>query len=155
MDSVESRAQSLERVVAMSNLKLSLEHMTVLGMSPEEIISTAEDLQVEFVSLILDSGSFPLPLKSFLQQPALTAQTRKRLEASAVRVHAAEGVVLEEKMDFARAERPERMPVVLSREEVKLLLGQLEGTQALIGGFLYGTGLRLLEGLRLRVHPVR
>lgn len=53
--------------------------------------------------------------------------------------------------DFARAERPERVPVVLSREEVRLLLAQLVGTQGLIGRFLYGTGLRLLEALRIRV----
>jgi integron integrase len=53
-----------------------------------------------------------------------------------------------------RAQRPERMPVVLSREEVRAVLGKLEGTQQLIGRFLYGTGLRLLEGLRLRVKDV-
>jgi integron integrase len=53
--------------------------------------------------------------------------------------------------EFERAQRPERIPVVLSREEVRALLGKLEGTQQLIGRFLYGTGLRLLEGLRIRV----
>jgi integron integrase len=56
--------------------------------------------------------------------------------------------------DFERAERRERIPVVLSREEVRALLGKLEGTQQLIGRFLYGTGLRLLEALRLRVKDV-
>src|SRR5690349_9048760 len=50
-----------------------------------------------------------------------------------------------------RAQRPERMPVVLAREEVRALLGRLQGTQQLIGRFLYGTGLRLLEGLCIRV----
>lgn len=53
--------------------------------------------------------------------------------------------------DFERAKRPERIPVVLSREEVRSLLEQLDGTQGLIGRFLYGTGVRLLEGLRMRV----
>ncbi len=52
---------------------------------------------------------------------------------------------------FERAHRPERIPVVLSREEVRAVLEKLEGTQLLIGRLLYGTGLRLLEGLRLRV----
>lgn len=61
------------------------------------------------------------------------------------------GRELEELGEFERAERPERMPVVLSREEVRWLLAKLEGTQQLIGRFLYGTGLRLLEGLRIRV----
>ncbi len=55
---------------------------------------------------------------------------------------------------FERAVRPERMPVVLSREETKALLGAMEGTSELIARFLYGTGLRLLEGLRVRVHDV-
>jgi site-specific recombinase XerD len=54
-----------------------------------------------------------------------------------------------------RADRPVRVPVVLSQGEVRGLLQQLSGTQHLIGQALYGTGLRLLECLRLRVHPVR
>lgn len=56
---------------------------------------------------------------------------------------------------FERARRSHRVPVVLSREEVQQLLAQMAGTQALIARVLYGTGLRLLECLRLRVHPVR
>ena len=58
---------------------------------------------------------------------------------------------IEELGEFERAKRPERIPVVLSREEVRLVLGKLEGTHQLIGRFLYGTGLRVLEGLRVRV----
>src|SRR5579871_1185883 len=58
---------------------------------------------------------------------------------------------VEELGEFERAKRPERIPVVLSREEVRLVLGKLEGTHQLIARFLYGTGLRLLEGLRVRV----
>ena len=56
--------------------------------------------------------------------------------------------------EFARAVRPVRLPVVLSQEEVRRLLAALEGTQRLIGQLLYGSGLRLLEGLRLRVKDV-
>lgn len=56
--------------------------------------------------------------------------------------------------EFERAARPERLPVVLSREEVRAVLGKLSGTQQLIGRLLYGTGLRLLEGLRLRVKDI-
>jgi len=55
---------------------------------------------------------------------------------------------------FERAKRPPRVPVVLSRQEVRLVLDALEGTQQLIGRVLYGTGMRLLEGLRLRVKDV-
>lgn len=47
-----------------------------------------------------------------------------------------------------------RLPVVLSTEEVAALLSCLEGEQRLFGQLLYGTGMRLLEGLRLRVKDV-
>jgi integron integrase len=47
-----------------------------------------------------------------------------------------------------------RIPTVLTREEVAALLGALEGTIALVAHLLYGTGMRLMEGLRLRVKDV-
>ena len=56
---------------------------------------------------------------------------------------------------FERAKRSQRVPMVLSQAEVRGLLGRFSGIQLLIGQVLYGTGLRLMEGLRLRVHPVR
>ena len=55
---------------------------------------------------------------------------------------------------FLRATAPRRLPVVLTRDEVRALLAQLRGTQRLIASLLYGSGLRLLECLRLRVHDV-
>ncbi len=53
-----------------------------------------------------------------------------------------------------RAKRPPRLPVVLSESEVQRLLAQLEGTPLLIASLLYGSGLRLMEALRLRVKDV-
>jgi integron integrase len=53
-----------------------------------------------------------------------------------------------------RAKKPQRLPVVLTRDEVKRVLGQLEGTRWLIVALIYGSGLRLLEALRLRVKDV-
>ena len=53
--------------------------------------------------------------------------------------------------DLVRAARPHRLPVVLSREEVRAVLLALRGTVRLICVLLYGSGLRLLEGARLRV----
>ena len=50
-----------------------------------------------------------------------------------------------------RARRPSRLPVVLTQGEVAAILGHLKGTHWLVGSLLYGSGLRLLEGLRLRV----
>jgi len=55
---------------------------------------------------------------------------------------------------FERAKRSQRVPVVLSQAEVRKLLGQLSGIQLLIGQVLYGTGLRLMECLRLRIKDV-
>ena len=56
--------------------------------------------------------------------------------------------------NFARAKRPKRLPVVLERIEVSRLLQQLEGTHYLMAALLYGTGMRLMECVRLRVHDV-
>jgi integron integrase len=56
--------------------------------------------------------------------------------------------------DFERAKRPKRLPEVLSREEVGRVLAELPGTYGLIAKVLYGAGLRLMEGLRLRVKDV-
>jgi integron integrase len=55
---------------------------------------------------------------------------------------------------FEQAQRSRRVPVVLNQEEMQALLKQLTGLQGLIGQVLYGTGLRLLEGLRLRIKDV-
>lgn len=50
-----------------------------------------------------------------------------------------------------RARRSQRIPVVLSSCEVRLLLAQMRGTPRLMAELLYGSGLRLIECLRLRV----
>jgi integron integrase len=56
--------------------------------------------------------------------------------------------------EFTRAKRPKRLPVVLTREEVNRLLGALTGTYRLMAGLLYGSGLRLMGCVRLRVKDV-
>jgi integron integrase len=53
-----------------------------------------------------------------------------------------------------RANRPKRLPVVLTRPEIQLVLAQLAGVHRLVARLLYGSGLRLLESLRLRVKDV-
>lgn len=52
---------------------------------------------------------------------------------------------------FARAKRAHRLPVVLTRQEVRALLGQLQGTRKLMASLLYGSGMRLMEVVRLRI----
>ena len=61
------------------------------------------------------------------------------------------GVELPWMDDIRRAKRPQRLPVVLTREEVAALLAQLRDREWLMASLLYGSGLRLLECLRLRV----
>ncbi len=50
-----------------------------------------------------------------------------------------------------RAKKPSRLPVVLTVEEVRNLLSQLNGYHWLMASLLYGSGLRLMECLRLRI----
>ncbi|WP_449422692.1 integron integrase [Rhodanobacter lindaniclasticus] len=52
---------------------------------------------------------------------------------------------------MVRAKRSQRVPTVLAREEVQTLLAQLEGRPWLLASLLYGTGMRLMECMRLRV----
>ena len=53
-----------------------------------------------------------------------------------------------------RAKKPLKLPVVLSRGEIKQIFGHLHGVPKLMAGLLYGSGLRLMECVRLRVKDV-
>ena len=64
------------------------------------------------------------------------------------------GVELPWLENLVRARAPARVPVVLSRQEVQNLLANLEGHYHLIAQLMYGSGLRLMETLRLRVKDV-
>jgi integron integrase len=62
---------------------------------------------------------------------------------------------LSAKIDALRAKTSQRLPTVLSQSEIRALLNALPvGTPQLIARLLYGTGLRLMEGLRLRVKDI-
>ncbi len=56
--------------------------------------------------------------------------------------------------EVVQAKTPKRLPVVLTSTEVRELLLHMDGTTGLIAQLLYGTGMRLLEALRLRVKDV-
>ncbi|HUJ10440.1 MAG TPA: integron integrase [Verrucomicrobiae bacterium] len=56
--------------------------------------------------------------------------------------------------DVERAKMPKRVPVVFTREEARAVLSHLTGTIRLMGEMLYGSGLRLMEVLRLRVKDI-
>jgi integron integrase len=56
--------------------------------------------------------------------------------------------------DLLRVVTPPRLPVVLSRDEVRAILAQIDGVPRLMAVLLYGTGMRLLECCRLRIKDV-
>lgn len=56
--------------------------------------------------------------------------------------------------NLERAKRPARVPIVLTETEVKRLLAHLDGQNWLMASLLYGSGLRLMECVRLRVKDV-
>ncbi len=66
--------------------------------------------------------------------------------------------VLEQPLDriegVIRARKPKRLPVVLTRDEVHAILAELDGAPSLVCTLLYGSGLRLLEWLALRVKDI-
>jgi integron integrase len=59
-----------------------------------------------------------------------------------------------EGIDAVRADRPVRVPVVLTLEETRQVLRAMSGVPQLVAKLLYGSGLRLMEGLRLRVQDL-
>ncbi len=57
-------------------------------------------------------------------------------------------------LEIEWSKKPKKLPVVFTKEEVKKILNNLRGTEWLIGNILYGSGLRLIESLRLRVQDI-
>jgi integron integrase len=80
------------------------------------------------------------------QNQALNAILYLYKDVLQIEVGAIEGVT--------RAKKPKRLPVVLTRDEIKKILYNLDGTTWLVSGLLYGAGLRLLDGLRLRIQDI-
>jgi len=56
--------------------------------------------------------------------------------------------------DVVRAKRPARLPIVLTRDEVRAVIRQLHGVPRLMAILMYGSGLRVLECARLRIKDV-
>lgn len=56
--------------------------------------------------------------------------------------------------DFTRASSPKKIPTVLTREEVSRLFSHLDGDAKLCAAFMYGSGLRIMETVRLRVQDL-
>jgi integrase len=56
--------------------------------------------------------------------------------------------------NITRAKQPTRLPVVLTRPEVERLLSRMDGVHGLMARLMYGSGMRLMECVRLRVKDV-
>ena len=64
------------------------------------------------------------------------------------------GWELDKKIDAVRAKSRQKVPVVMTREEVSRVIFLMIGTPKLVSKLLYGSGLRLSEAIRLRVHDI-
>ena len=98
-------------------------------------------------------------VREFLEHLALERSVSASTQAQALNALVfLYGQVLETPLgklgDWARAKRPLRVPVVLSREEVESVLQQVNGTHGLMLRLIYGSGMRLMECVRLRVKDV-
>ncbi len=61
---------------------------------------------------------------------------------------------LEDRIDAVRADKKHNVPVVMTREEVAAILSLMEGTTQAVAKLLYGSGLRIMEAVRLRVKDI-
>jgi integron integrase len=63
-------------------------------------------------------------------------------------------IELDDKINVVRAKKPQRVPIVMTKNEVAKVIAAMEGIQKLMAMLLYGSGLRLMECLRLRVKDI-
>ena len=95
---------------------------------------------------------FPDALGSRRKRGRVNASTQNQALAAVLFLYEH---VLERPLDrvegVVRARKPKRLPVVLTRDEVEAILAQLDGAPRLVCMLLYGSGMRLLESLGLRV----
>jgi len=92
--------------------------------------------------------------KLAVEQRVAAATQKQALNALVFYFREVEGKDLGDFSDFERARRRVRVPVVLSRQECRRLFDALEGTPRLMAELMFGSGIRLLELLRLRVKDV-
>ncbi len=112
----------------------------------------------KFLQFVGDRLPRPADIEKFLQYLALERKVAASTQSQALNALVfLFGKVLDQhigELEFAKAKRPRRLPVVLSLPEVKRLLGGMSGTTGLMAGLMYGTGMRLMECVRLRVKDV-
>jgi len=98
-------------------------------------------------------------VERYLEHLALKANVSPRTQATALNSLAFmyKHIIKNElslNLDFARSKRQPKLPVVMTKEEVKLLLEKLGKRYYLIAGLMYGSGLRVMEAVQLRVQDI-
>lgn len=109
------------------------------GVHPRDL--GAPEIEAFLTSLAVDRN-----VAASTQNQALAALLFLYKDVFEIRLSWIDGLV--------RAKRPERVPVVLSRAELTRVFDLLDGVEHLVCSLLYGSGLRLLEALQLRVKDI-
>jgi len=86
-----------------------------------------------------------------VQQHVAASTQRQALNAIVFLYKKVLDIPVDEKLEPVRAKRPPRPPVVMSQNEVARVLGHMQGLHLIMAKLLYGSGLRLMECIRLRV----
>jgi integrase len=139
----------VRRVLRVKHYSLRTEHAYV-GWIRRFILANGKrhprDMGAAEVETFLSALAVQGGVSPNTQNQALSALLFLYREVLAVELPWLDGVV--------RAKRPQRVPTILSREEVVRMLAQMDGRPWLLASLLYGTGMRLMEALRLRVKDV-
>ena len=140
---------NLEHVAAECYRVLNNGVLLLLTSSHEQIESAHPIIKEYFPSCIdIDKNRFPdIPeIKKLLNSAGFKDITCKEVGVT--------DIPIDEELEHSRSKRHPRPPVVLTQQEVKLVLAQMEGVHLLMTKLLYGGGLRLMECIRLRVGDV-
>ena len=89
-----------------------------------------------------------------VQQKVAASTQRQALNAIVFLYKKVLDIPVDEKLEPVRAKRRPRPPVVMSRSEVAIVLGHMQGLHLLMAKLLYGSGLRLMECIRMRVRDL-
>ena len=89
-----------------------------------------------------------------IQQKVAASTQRQALNAIVFLYKKVLDIPVDEKLEPARAKRHPRPPVVMAQSKVANVLGHMQGLHLLMAKLLYGSGLRLMECVRLRVRDL-
>ena len=89
-----------------------------------------------------------------LNRDVAASTQNQALNAILFLYHQVLGIKIEGRISAKRSQKPKRLPTVLTKNEVKEILGQVHGVPGLLLRLMYGSGLRVTEALKLRVNDI-